>query len=714
MISEIKSKQILRDFKIHFAQEIEAKTVIEAVDASNKIGYPVVIKLCADAISHKTERGLVRLGIKNQDEALLVAKDLLSLATSDDGEVSLLVAKMEAGRRELIVGLIRDPQFGPFVMCGLGGIFAEVLNDFVFAPVPVSNPEARRMISRLRQQNLLGDFRGEKSLDIEQLNQLLIGVSDLAAADQSIISVDINPCIIRPDGSIVAVDALIEKTSEKSSTKISRMVQHPISKAHFAALFDPKGVVVVGASSHPGKFGFVSLHNILTSGYNGDVFATNLEKTNVLGVDCLTSISELPADKVDLAFVCTPASTNKEILALCAKKNIKAVYLTSAGYGEAGDDGTARQSEICEFADQLGLLLIGPNGQGVVSTPSFLCAQIVGPYPPRGSISVVSQSGNFVSSFMNYSRQTNIGIARAVSAGNAAQVGVAEFLEFFASDSETKVVIAYIEGVEDGYQLSKAMRTLAINKPLVVLKGGASQVGALAATSHTGALATDDRIFDGVCASSGVVRVSDAERAFDVAATFATQPLPKGSNTIILTTVGGWGVVTSDVISDENILNLMSLPDDLLSELSKHLPSRWSHNNPVDCAGGETRDTIAEVMGLIARHEEVDSIIFLGLGIQSNQARMMREGEYFQSHDLDRIVKYHERQDQSYAILANELSIETGKPILVATELGIADPMNAGVVAVRETGRLCYANGQRAARALGDVYKYAKAKGVAK
>ncbi len=712
MISEAESKTILRQFGVTFAKETEIFSADQAIEAATNIGFPVAIKLCASSISHKSERGLVRLNVRNAQETFAAATDLLAQATIADGKVSLLVAKMEKGRRELIVGLVRDAQFGVFVMCGLGGVFAEVLDDFVFAPTPIDQTGARRMIGRLKQQDVLGKFRGEEPLVVEQLCEVLIAVSNLGVTDKSVLSVDINPLIIRQDGSIVAVDALIERNSRPISIEPSG--QNWISSRHFAALFEPEGVVVVGASTHPGKFGFVSLHNILAGGYSGRIFATNLEKSNVLGVTCLASVDELPNDGVDLAFICTPASTNVEILRACARKGIKAVYVTSAGYGEAGKDGETAQQELRDLAKSLDILLVGPNGQGVVSTPKNLCAQIVGPYPPSGSISVVSQSGNFVSSFMNYARQTKVGIARAVSAGNAAQVGVPEFFDYFATDSVTSVALAYIEGVENGQRLLQSMRTLAKVKPLVVLKGGATQSGARAAASHTGAIASDDRIFDGVCDDSGVIRVADAERAFDVSATFATQPLPKGPNTIILTTVGGWGVVTSDVVADENVLNLMPLPEDLSIAISELLPARWSRNNPVDCAGGETRETIADVMRLIAMHPKVDSIIFLGLGIQSNQARLMREGKFFDEFELDRIVSYHERQDTKYAEVAAELSQQTSKPILVATELGVADPTNPGVLAVQQTGRLCYASGQRAARALGDVYRYAKWKGSAK
>ena len=721
-LSETRSKSLLKQFGVVFADETEVTadydSVEKAVKAAEQIGFPVVVKLCGDTIAHKTERGLVRLGLESAAATAIAARELLAKATSDDGEVSLLIAKMESGKRELIAGIMRDPQFGLFVMLGLGGIYTEVLADVAFAPVPLSKKGALALQDRLQQQKILDGFRGESAVSREQLANVLVALSDAAESDPSISSIDINPILIRSDGSIVAVDALVVKhsqaTPENSSHTSKDMQSSESTGRFFDSLFNPRGVVVVGASTHPGKFGFVSLHNLISCGYKGKIFATHLELANVLGVQSVATIDDLPEDEIDLAFVCTPASTNIAILEACSRKNIRSVYITSAGYGEAGESGVQAQQLLKNRARELDILLIGPNGQGLVSTPANLCAQIVGPYPPKGAISVASQSGNFVSSFMNYARFTNVGIARAISAGNAACTGVPEVLDFLTTDDATAVALVYLEGIQDGQKLAASMKSISSAKPLVVVKGGSTSSGALAAASHTGALASNDRVFDGVCFANGVTRVASAEEAFDVAATFATQPLPKGPNVVVLTTVGGWGVVTSDVISNDNVLNLIELPTDLSDAISALLPDRWSHNNPVDCAGGETRDTIPEVMRLIAMHPTVDSIIFLGLGIQSNQARLMTEGHFYPEHGLERIVSYHQRQDERFAQIAAELSIETGKPILVATELGVADIDNPGVKAVQESGRLCYANGQRAAKALALSYRYAKWRGVAR
>ena len=702
---------MLSGYGLPLLPEKSAVTVEEASFAANQLGYPVVLKLCGDAIAHKTERGLVRLRLSNSNDVARAADELLAAATPEDGPVSLLVAPMVSGSRELIVGALRDPVFGATLMLGVGGVMAEVIEDVVFRPLPITEHDARSMVGSLRLQKLLKDFRGESAVSNNELVAALMAVGRCMINDQRIVSVDVNPLIVQANGSIVAVDALIEISDE--STAVTAPARSRVSDAHFSALFDPRGVVVAGASSHPGKFGFVSLHNILASGYRGEVAATNLSGETVLDIATVKSIDDLEAGKFDLAFVCTPASTNQDLIRACASKGIKAAFITSAGYGEAGEEGKREEDALVALGNELGVLIAGPNGQGVVSTPSSLCAQIVAPYPPAGAIAVASQSGNFVSSFQNFARQHQVGISRAVSAGNAASVSVIDYLRWYSTDDATKVSLAYLEGISDGADLIQGFGEVTARKPLVVVKGGATDSGARAAASHTGALAANDRIFDGVCAKTGVVRAVTVEEAFEAAATFATQPLPAGPNVVVLTTVGGWGVATADQISRDGVLHLLDLPEDLLSEIDSKLPPRWSRNNPVDCAGGETRDTIPDVMEIVARHPEVHAVIYLGIGIQSNQARLMRDGGFYPGFGMDRIVSYHEKQDQRFAEAAYELSVATGKPILTATELATADPNNAGPATVRATGRMCYPSGNRAATALAHLYRYASYRGIA-
>ena len=476
----------------------------------------------------------------------------------------------------------------------------------------------------------------------------------------------------------------------------------------FHALFDPKGVVVAGASSHPGKFGFVSLHNILACGYEGAVFGTNRQGDGVLGLTTVATLDDIPDGAADLVMVCTPMSANPDVLKACARKGVRAAFVTTAGYGEAGEEGRRAERELVELAEDLGILLAGPNGQGLVSTPAKLCAQIVGPYPPAGRIGLASQSGNIVSSLMNMARQSGVGVSRAISAGNAAAVGVADYLEFFADDEETAVGLAYVESIDDGRRFFERVRAITPRLPLVVVKGGATEGGQRAAASHTGALAADDRVFDGAMHQAGVIRAATVEEGFEAAATFATQPLPRGPNVAVVTTAGGWGVMTADALTAHRELVLMPLPDDLRAAIDTKLPPRWSRANPVDLAGAETRDTIPEVLALVAEHPDVHAVIYLGLGIQSNEARLMRHGRFYTDFGLERIVQYHERQDARFAETAAEVSDATGKPVLTASELGVADPANPGPAAVRATGRLCYQSPNRAVTALGHLCRYSR------
>ncbi len=701
-LSEAASKQLLASYGVPVLDERTASDAAGAVSAASALGYPVVVKLCGDAIAHKTERGLVRLNLGDADAVRASADALLTAATPDDGAVELLVAPMVKGNRELIAGLVRDPQFGPCVMLGVGGVLAEALGDVAFRLVPLAEIDAREIVDDLATQKLFGPFRGEPAVDRDALAAVLLGLSRLAADRPDVASVDLNPLIV-VDGKPLAVDALVELASENQTPPASAT---PVGDLR--ALFEPRGVIVAGASTHPGKFGFVALHNILAAGYEGKVGATNLEGTSVLGVDTVANVDDLGDGPWDLVFVCTPAAANVDLLRACAKKGVRAAFLTSAGYGEAGPEGRKAEDELIALARELGIVLAGPNGQGVVSTPAKLCAQIVAPYPPAGRIAIASQSGNFVSSFQNWAVQTGVGVSRAVSAGNAAAVGVADYIEWYADDDKTAVSLAYVEGITDGRALFDRLAAVALRKPVVLVKGGTTAGGQRAAASHTGSLASDDRVFDGMCRQAGITRAATIEEAFEAAATFATQPLPRGARTAVLTTAGGWGVVTADAIARAGDLALAPLPDDLRAALDEKLPPRWSRNNPIDLAGGETRDTIPEVMALVAHHPDIDAIVYLGIGIQSNTAQLLRNGPFYPDHGIERIVAYHERQDARFAQAAAEISTAAGKPILTATELAVAAPDNAGPATVRGTDRLAYASANRAVTALAHLWRYSR------
>ena len=253
-LSEAASKRLLAEFGLPFADEREVSSADEAAAAASAMGFPVVVKLCGDAIAHKTERGLVRLRLDDEPAARAAAAELLAAAAPSDGDVSLLVAPMVAGNRELIAGMLRDRQFGPTVMLGVGGILAEAVADVVFRPAPLDRATAAEMIDDLVTQKLLGPFRGDAEVRREPIVDLLVGLGRLANERPDVTSVDINPLIIGHDGVPVAVDALVELGDGAGDRPRPR--PRPTAE-QFDALFSPRGVLVTGASTHPGKFGFV-------------------------------------------------------------------------------------------------------------------------------------------------------------------------------------------------------------------------------------------------------------------------------------------------------------------------------------------------------------------------------------------------------------------------------------------------------------------------
>src|SRR5947207_2335755 len=582
-LSEHASKALLAGYGVPLAREALAADPEAAAHAAAEIGFPVAVKLCGDAIVHKTERNLVRLGLADGGAVRAAAGELLALRRPEDGAVALLVAEMVRGRRELIAGVVRDPQFGPCVMLGLGGILAEAVGDVVFAAAPLSAAEARRMIGGLDAgRRLLEAFRGEPAVDAGALAAILVGLGRLAVERPEVQSVDVNPLIVR-DGRPIAVDALVvlgppvpERAARSAGDVLARL----------RPLFHPRGVIVAGASSHPGKFGFAAFHNLVRFGFRGEVYPVNREGGEILGRPCLQSVAEVPERAAELAFVCTPPPANVAMLRVCAGRGVRAAFVASGGHGEAGEEGRALEREL----------------------------------------------------------------GRAAAAE-----------------------------------------------------------GQRAAASHTGSLATDDRVFAGLCRQLGVLRAPTVEHAFEWAASFATQPLPRGRRVIVFTTAGGWGVLAADACVGAG-LELVRLPEDIRARVDTMVPSRWSRQNPIDLAGGETRDTIPDVLDLVCAHPDVDAVLFLGLGIQSNQAHLFRTGPFFPGHGLDRIADFHERQDRRYAEAAREASERHRKPVLVATELVYADRAygNAGPFAVREGGRVCYPSAHRAVAALRAMVEYAE------
>lgn len=701
-LSEHESKVLLGTLGIVFPEEFVTYSAEEAVAAAIGLGAPVVAKVGASSIAHKSESGFVALNLRTSEEVHVAVSDLLLRSHDTGSDRHVLIAPMIRGHRELIIGYVVDAMWGPLVVLGHGGVLAEVLNTAVMLPAPVDRLEAMRCVDRLDSAGVLGEVRDEPAVDREALVDLLVSLGALAGHPK-VESAEMNPVIIS-GGMPVPVDALVQLGTEL--TTASQRVEPTFQPRprHWQALFEPRSVAISGVSDHPGKFGSVAFHNIRVGGYKGEVFPINRSGKQCFGHDTLASIADLPANEVDCVVICTPAESVSDAIRAAAAKGITSAVVCSAGFSEIGSEGRELEREVERAASENGVLLIGPNVQGIVSTPAQLVAQIVGPAPVPGGISVVSQSGNISSTLQNLVSESGAGIARAVSLGNSAQTGVLETLEYLATDTHTDAIVLYVESFGMPTRLRERLRSITQAKPVVCVKGGRSAAGSIAAATHTGALAGDTAVFLEMARSCGLSLAEDPESAVDLALGLAAYPVLAGPRVAILTTVGGWGVLTVDAI-EQSGLRCAELDAETIENLNVVLPPRWSHQNPIDLAGGETTDSVVHALSVLGNAHEVDAVVLLGVGIQSNEAGLMRMGREMGLPNLDRMIAFHERQDLRYVEAAHHVYSETGTPVLIATELGHTLAEAPAFTELRAHNMPWFRTGVRAIRALDAVWE---------
>ena len=393
---------------------------------------------------------------------------------------------------------------------------------------------------------------------------------------------------------------------------ISREVKEesPIIK-ELDPLFNPASVAVIGATDNREKWGYWTFCSIVES-FRGRKYAVNISGKDVLGYKSYRRITEIPG-KVDLAVFVIPAQNVLPVMEDCVEKGVKAAILITAGFQEIGEEGRKLQNEVVKVARKGGIRIVGPNCMGLWSASSNLKAFML-PLPVLdGPLGFVTQGGNVGVSILRMAYDRNIGFHKYVSCGATADLQIEDYIEYFGYDPKIKVVLAYIEGLNDGRRFMEKVRKIAKRKPIIVLKSGRTEAAAKAIKSHVGALAGSDKVYDSAFKEVGVIRVDTVEELLDVGVGFLTQPLPRGRNVAILTGGGSYGVICADAC-EINGLNVVKLPDWVVEELNKILPPRWSHGNPVDPAGDRNIHYYLQIPDILLRLEEVDSLIFMGFG----------------------------------------------------------------------------------------------------
>jgi len=371
-----------------------------------------------------------------------------------------------------------------------------------------------------------------------------------------------------------------------------------LKKNDISYFFDPKSIAIIGASSKPGKVGYNVLRNIVESKYKGKLFPINPKAEDILGYKSYKSVLDVP-EEIDIAIFVIPSKLVNLIAEECGKKKIKGLVIITAGFKEIGGLGITREQELVQTAKKYNMRVIGPNCLGLIGinyNGSFAANT-----PKKGEIAMISQSGAMLTGMMDYSMDQAFGFSCNISLGNKADMDEVDFIEYLANDPNTKVILCYLESIEDGEKFLRVVPKAVRKKPIIILKSGVSAAGARAASSHTGALAGSDIAYDLAFKKCGVLRANSIADLFDYGEIFLYQPIPKKNSFAIVTNAGGPGIVATDAFEREG-LKFAQFSEPILHLLRENLPTEAAIFNPIDIIGDASPEryefTIKTIFGL--------------------------------------------------------------------------------------------------------------------
>jgi len=597
-------KLVCDAYGITVPQEGVASSADEAVQMASSMGT-VVLKIVSPDILHKTEAGGVLVGLKTAEEVRRGYDTILSNARAykaDAKVIGVQVQQMLQGGQEVIIGAVTDDSFGKLVAFGLGGVLVEVLKDITFRLAPATHEDALSMLDGVQAAEMLKGVRGSEPVNREALSNLIVRVSELVSDFPEISEMDLNPVFATAKGAIAADVRIVVDFSPKAPRH--RPAHDDIVTA-MNRIMRPDSVAVIGASAEAGKIGNSVMKNLITGGYQGKIYPIHPKADEIMGHKAYKSVKDVPGD-IDTAVFAIPAKFVAAALIECGEKKISGAVLIPSGFAETGNE--EGQLELQEIGRKYNIRLMGPNIYGFYYTPKNLCATFCTAYDVRGHAALSSQSGGIGMAIIGFSRSAKMGVSAIVGLGNKSDIDEDDLLTFFEQDDETHIIAQHCEDLKDGRAFAEVARRVSKKKPIVMLKAGRTSAGAKAASSHTGALAGNDKIYEDVLAQVGVIRARSLRDMLEFTRGIPVMPTPKGENIIIITGAGGSGVLLSDACVD-NGLQLMAIPEDLDAAFRKFIPPFGAAGNPVDITGGEPPMTYANTVRLGLQDDRIHALI---------------------------------------------------------------------------------------------------------
>jgi len=375
------------------------------------------------------------------------------------------------------------------------------------------------------------------------------------------------------------------------------------------SLFRPKSIAVIGASRDPAKLGHGILKNVIDSGYQGDIYPVNPKAEEILGRPCYSSVLDIPGE-VEQVVIVIPAPLVAQVLEECGQKGVEAAVVISAGFRETGGKGRRMERELVEIARSHNMRLLGPNCLGVINTFTPLNASFAAAMPSQGTIAFMSQSGALCTAVLDVALAEEVGFSSFVSLGNKADLNEIDFIQAWMDDPETRVIMAYLEGIAEGSRFLEVARRATKKRPIIAIKSGTTDAGARAVSSHTGTLAGSEQAYEAAFKQAGIIRAHSVEELFDFSIAFARQPLLQKNSIAIVTNAGGPGIMCTDACEHMG-LHLASFELKTCVRLRQGLPSAASFLNPIDVLGDAQADRYELAIRAALKDPNVSGLIVL-------------------------------------------------------------------------------------------------------
>lgn len=616
-LNEAEGKALLAAFGIAVPRFTIASDAKDAAKEAAALTPPLAVKVVSPNILHKSDAGGVMLGLMDPAAVAAAIETMAAMPAIAAAAVEgWLVEEMAAPGREVVVGGMHDPLFGPMLMVGLGGVLVEVLGDVAFRICPITEGDARDMLDELKGAALFDGVRGAEPVDRHALIDVMLRVGGpnglLAAHCAEIAELDLNPVIVSATGA-TAVDArvILRPQAGPQAANAEPPGADLTLVERFQPLFEPRTVAVLGASTKDVTIANTFIRRMVDFGYGGALYPIHPNAAEIEGFKAYPSLGETP-EPVDYAYVGIAAERIPDALS-AANGRCRIAQVISSGFGEV-EGGATLEADLVKKAHAAGVRVLGPNCLGTYSPRGRLTFPADAP-KETGRIGVVSQSGGLSTDIVKRGQWRGLRFSGLVTLGNSADLTPCDLLEFYLEDAETKAIGLYLEDIKDGRTFFDLLRSEKASKPVVILRGGTSRQGRLAAASHTGALAGGDRGWRALYAQAVAVPVATLDAFLDALLAlqhFTLRPDRPTTTVTLFGNGGGSSVLGADAFARAGLDVSPFGPEARNALEAMGLPPGTSVANPIDTPVRTLQEkdgwVAGEILDIVFGHARPDAV----------------------------------------------------------------------------------------------------------